>query len=140
MQSGLDSMIYWKQKILQPVYGRAWNISIDDLKSLGVVLKPQALLQTEQASQELNSVFPPKFQGAVPRSALAHRLYAQNKDDMGRADEAVKCAEIYLGQQVAPANSDLTSSTAKDELQRCSDDFTPHSPTFRPLKPRPPQG
>jgi hypothetical protein len=128
MQGALDSMIHWQQKILPPVSNDAWNVSLDDLKSLGVVLTPTThLLVVERASQKLNSVFPSTFHGLPARSAAAHALYLRFRYDMMQADKLVRCAEIYLG-RVVGVGPDLHGKVATQELERCSTDFPTHSP------------
>lgn len=96
MQGGLDAMLEWHQKIYPPVSGQAWNIGVDDLKSLGVVLGPEGLWVVERASQELDSVFPPSFHGEPVWSMAAEQQFSKWHRDLRQADELVRCAEIYL--------------------------------------------
>jgi hypothetical protein len=123
MQGGLDSDIQFRQKIYEPVFDRAWNINIDDLKSLGVVLSPTALNIVERASQKINLVFPPSFAGEPAQSTAAHQAFRQSANDIQKADELVRCAEIYLGRVPGVVPIVGTSGRAANEqLTRCNTD------------------
>jgi hypothetical protein len=128
MQGALDSMVHWQQKILPPVSDDAWNITVTDLNSLGVVLTPSShLLMVERASEKLNSIFPVNFHGLPARSRAAHRAYRPFRRDMQQADELVRCDVIYLT-RVAGVGPDLNAGSATTRLRRCRSDFPTHSP------------
>ncbi len=98
MQNGLDSDIEYGQKIASPVSGAKWDLSLDDLEALGIVLKPRALFGVERAAQQLDSVFG-KFSGEPNQSKKAILAFDRYAPDIQDADDDVRCAVIYVENQ-----------------------------------------
>jgi hypothetical protein len=132
MQSDLDAMLQWQQKLAPAVSDRGWDVSTADLQALGVVLRPTALARVEQASQQLNLIFPPgSGEHDRNQSRAAHVAYRTDRGDLQRADDIVRCAEIYLDEQVHP---DLHLVGSEPRLDTCTAEFGVNSPTSQPAR------
>lgn len=104
---GIEDMRYCQEKLLPFAEGPGTRIAFSDLKQLGTFLPTYRLTTIEEASNELDRIFPSNYTAPLPGTTAAYRAWASDPDLQNR----VKRANELLG----PALRDLGSVVPKPD-------------------------
>jgi hypothetical protein len=97
---GVKDMRFCKEKLLEFAEGEGTRVSFQDLKRLGAVLSTAQLTTVQEASNQLDHLYPPGYTAPPAGSAAAYRAWEDDgvlRARTKRADQLLTAALPALG-------------------------------------------